>query len=72
VSRASLFRKERRRRGLCAVAGCPVVTGDRSYRCHAHAEAHRGAVKLAYQAELARRLADVVADVEDRAAGAAA
>jgi hypothetical protein len=68
VSRASLFRKERRRRGLCAVAGCPVVTGDRSYRCHAHAEAHRGAMKLAYQTELARRMAEVAAPAREQAA----
>lgn len=68
MSRATLFRKERRARGLCAVAGCPEHTGEAHYRCAKHAEAHRGAMKLAYQAELARQAADQVAEVEERAA----
>jgi hypothetical protein len=56
VSRATLFRKERRARGLCAVAGCPEHTGE-DYRCPRHAEAHRKAMKEAYHANLAMRAA---------------
>jgi hypothetical protein len=46
-SRASRFRKERRRRRLCAIAGCPEVSGQ-AYRCPVHANLHRQAAKAAY------------------------
>jgi len=46
-SRASRFRKERRRRRLCAIAGCPEISGN-AYRCPVHANRHRLAAKHAY------------------------
>jgi hypothetical protein len=68
VSRATLYRKERRARGLCAVAGCLEVTGEAHYRCPRHAQAHREAMAVRYEVKVEAREAARAAADEERAA----